>query len=110
MAKALDFRKSKKATLPITFDGDLVVNIYTPGKELLEELLDYQEELKALNDNSDREKLDTMYDMCARILSNNRENREFSSEEVADLLDTRDVKALIEAYAAFIAELSKAKN
>lgn len=110
MAKPLDFRKSKKPTLPVTFDDDFSVNIYTPDKGTLEELLDFQEELKALNDNSDRDKLDAMYDICARILSNNRENREFTPDEVSDLLDTRDVKMLIQGYAAFVAELSKAKN
>lgn len=110
MAKQLDFRKSKKPTLPITFDDDFAVNIYTPNKELLEEILDSQEEINSLKSNSDREKLDAMYDMCARILSNNREGREFSAEEVAKLLEVRDVKVLIEGYAAFVAEHSRAKN
>lgn len=110
MAKALDFRKSKRPTLPIAFDDDLTVNIYTPDKELLEDLLDYQKELNALSENSDQDKLDSMYEVCARILSNNRETREFTPEEVARLLDTRDVKVFIEGYAAFVAEYSKAKN
>ena len=111
MAKALDFRKSKKPTLPISLDDELTVNIYTPDKALLEELLDSQEEINALkNGGDDRDKLDAMYNMCARILSNNREKREFSQEEVEDLLDTRDVIVLIRGYAAFVADLSKEKN
>ena len=110
MVKALDFRKSKRPTLPITFDDDLTVNIYTPDKELLEDMLDYQKELDSLSENSDQDKLNSMYEMCARILSNNRETREFSPEEVTHLLDTRDVRMFIQGYAAFVAEYSKAKN
>ena len=110
MAKALDFRKSKKPTLPVSLDDELTVNIYTPGKELLEELLDSQDEIESLKNNSDKDKLDVLYEMCARILSNNREKREFTPEEIAEYLDTRDVVVLLRGYTAFIAELSNAKN
>lgn len=110
MAKMLDFRKSKKPTLPVTLDDDLVVNIYTPDKALLEELLDAQNDIRSLSDDNDREKLDALYDMCARIMSNNREKREFDTEEIEEYFDTRDVVRLIRAYTEFVAEVSNAKN
>lgn len=110
MAKMLDFRKAKKPTLPIMLDDDLVVNVYTPSKELLEELLDSQEEIKSLRDDDDREKLNTLFDMIARILSNNRENREFEINEITKYLDARDAARLLNGYVEFVAEHSKAKN
>ena len=109
MAKMLDFSKAKKPTLPIKFDDGSMIYIYTPSKVEFDEMTEAQEYF----DNAlegDRESLHRIYDITARLMSNNKTGREITVDELAGYLDVSDIVLFFRAYAQFIAEVIAEKN
>lgn len=109
MAKMLDFSKAKKPTLPIKFDDGSMIHIYTPSKVEFDEMTEAQEYF----DNAlegDRESLHRIYDITARLMSNNKTGREITVDELAGYLDVSDIVLFFRAYAQFIAEVIAEKN
>lgn len=109
MAKMLDFSKAKKPTLPIKFDDGSMIHIYTPSKVEFDEMTEAQEYF----DNAlegDRESLHRIYDITARLMSNNKTGREITVDELAGYLDVSDIVVFFRAYAQFIAEIIAEKN
>lgn len=109
MPKILDFSKSKKPTVAMKLPDGTTVNLFTPSKELMEEILDSQEVFESAS-SGNREKLDELYNLAARLMSNNKEERDFSSDDVEGMLSTKDIQRFIHGYAEFVAEQSNEKN
>lgn len=109
MAKILDFSKSKKPTLPIKFDDGSMIYIYTPSKGEVEEMLDASEYF----DNAlegDREAINKLYEITARLMCNNKMGREITVDELAGYFDIEDIVVFFRGYSEFISEVTKAKN
>jgi hypothetical protein len=109
MAKMLDFSKVKKPTMPVKFDDGTVIHIYTPYKGDIEEMLDAQEYFSNAFDG-DRECIHRLYEITARLMSNNKMGREITVEELAGYIDMSDIVVFFRAYSEFIAEQTNAKN
>ena len=109
MAKVLDFSKAKKPTLPVKLPDESTVFVCVPTKGMLEELVGIKDQLDDVVQN-DRESLDVLYGLVAKMMSNNKDGRKLTAEEVAEMLDVSDVVLFFHAYTEFIAELSKEKN
>ncbi len=109
MPKMLDFSKAKKPTLPIKFDDGSMIHIYTPSKVEFDEMTEAQEYFDTAIDG-DRESLHRIYDITARLMSNNKTGREITVDELAGYLDVSDIVVFFRAYAQFIAEVIAEKN
>ena len=107
MPKILDLSK-KKPTLPVKLPDETLIRVYTPTKGMLEEFITIGAQLEHASDDS--EALNQLYDVTARLMSNNAGGRKLSMKEVSDMLDVGDVIVFFRAYTEFITELSKAKN
>ena len=109
MAKMLDFSKAKKPTLPVKFDDGTMIHVYTPSKAEFDEMTDAQEYFETALDG-DRESLQRLYDITARLMSNNKMGREITVDELAGYLDVSDLVLFFRAYAQFISEVINEKN
>ena len=109
MAQVLDFTKINKPTLPIRLPDKSMVYVYTPSKEGLEELLEANDKLNDIIDD-DRESLTQLYDLAARLMSNNKTSRKFTGAELEKMFDSGDLVLFYSAYSAFIGEIYKTKN
>lgn len=109
MAKMLDFSKSRKPTLPIKLDDGSMIYVYTPSKGEIEEMLDASEYFNSALDG-DRDAMDRLYELTARLMCNNKMGREITSEELAGYFDITDIVVFFRGYSEFISEVTKEKN
>jgi hypothetical protein len=109
MSTVLDFSKAKKPTLPIKFPDNSVIHVYTPSKSMLEQMLNIKDQLNGATQN-DPDSINQLYDIAARLMSNNKTARQMSGEELGEMLDVGDIVTFFRVYTEFIAELSAAKN
>ena len=109
MAKMLDFSKAKKPTMPVKFDDGSMIHIYTPAKGEIEEMLDAQEYFNGALEG-ERESIYKLYEITARLMSNNKMAREITVEELAGYIDVSDIVVFFRGYSEFIAEQTNAKN
>lgn len=109
MATMLDFSKAKKPTLPIKLPDDTIVHVYTPSKRMLEELLNVKDQLDGATQN-DPDSINQLYDIAARLMSNNKTNRQMTGDDLGAMLDVGDIVTFFRVYTEFISELSTAKN
>lgn len=107
MPKILDLSK-KKPALPVKLPDETLIRVYTPTKAMLEEFITIGAQLDRATD--DFEALNQLYDVTARLMSNNAGGRKLSASEVSEMLDVGDVVVFFRAYTEFIAELKSAKN
>lgn len=109
MAKMLDFTKAKKPSLPIKFDDGSMIYVYMPSKAEFEEMTDAQEYFDAALEG-ERESLHRLYDITARLLSNNKMGREITVDELAGYFDVSDIVVFFRGYSQFISEVVNEKN
>ena len=109
MAKMLDFTKAKKPTLPIKFEDGSMVHVYIPSKADYEEIAEAKEYFDAAIDNDD-ESTDKLYEITARLMSNNKTGRVITGEQLMTYLDIGDLVVFFRAYTDFIAEAINEKN
>lgn len=115
MAAMLDLTKIKKSYMPVRLPDGTVVNVGTPRKDMYEELTRIDPILASLKDDNIEDALESMeilFDYVARILSNNKETREFSPEFIRDELELDGALAVMYAFADFIKtkRAAEAKN
>ena len=115
MASMLDLTKSKKSYLPVRLPDGTVINMGTPRKDMYEELTRIDPILKALKDDNLDDALEAMeitYDFVARIMSNNKENREITPEYVRDELELDGALSVMYAFTDFLnaKKAAEAKN
>ena len=112
MAKALNFTTLKKKYLPVTMlvpgKGELTLLITTPKKAVLDAFI-------AMKDNTNGEDmsedvLDDLYDICSKILSENKAGIDITKADIEATFDYEDVTIFIKAYTDFIHEVASSKN
>lgn len=109
MATVLDFSKAKKPTLPIKFPDNSVIHVYTPSKRMLEQLLSIKDQLDGAAQN-DPDSINQLYDIAARLMSNNKTGRQMTGDKLGEMLDVGDIVTFFRVYTEFINELSAVKN
>ena len=105
MAAILDLTKIKKSYLPMRLPDGTVINVGTPTKAMYEEMTNIDPILKALKDDNLDDALEAMeitYDFVARIMSNNKENREITPEYVRDELELEGALSVMYAFSDFL--------
>lgn len=115
MAAMLDLTKIKKSYFPIRLPDGTVINVGTPNKAMYEELTRIDPILANLKDDNLEDTLEAMeitYDFVARIMSNNKENREITPEYVRDELELEGALSVMYAFTDFInvKKAAEAKN
>ena len=115
MASMLDLTKSKKSYLPVRLPDGTVINVGTPRKDMYEELTRIDPILASLKDDNLDDALEAMeitYDFVARIMSNNKENREITPEYVRDELELEGALSVMYAFTDFLnaKKAAEAKN
>lgn len=115
MAAMLDLTKIKKSYLPVRLPDGTVINVGTPNKAMYEEMTRIDPVLASLKDDNLEDTLEAMeltFDFVARVMSNNKENREISPEYVRDELELEGALAVMYSFADFIKakKAAEAKN
>lgn len=115
MASMLDLTKIKKSYLPVRLPDGTVINVCTPRKDMYEELTRIDPVLKSLKDDNLDDTLEAMeitFDYVARVLSNNKENREITPEFVRDELEIDGALMVMYSFADFLnaKKAAEAKN
>lgn len=109
--KELDFTKAKKQILTVTLgDGEKLL-IKTPSKRVTDLLMELSEDFESISeDNTNAEVVDSIYSVCAEIMSNNRQGKKITSEYLSDVLDLEDMTVFLNAYVEFVTKIATLKN
>lgn len=115
MAAMLDLTKIKKSYLPMRLPDGTMINVGTPNKEMYEEMNHIDPILKSLKDDTMEdtiEALEILFDFTARVMSNNKENREIAPEWVRKELELEGALMVMYAFADFLnaKKAAEAKN
>lgn len=112
MAKPLDFNTIKKQYLTLTLadENKTTLMIGTPNKKIMEEVILLQDSLESMEEEADVEKMDCLYNLCARLMSRNKGGIEITKEKLENLFDFEDIIIFFHAYMSFISEVMKEKN
>lgn len=110
MAKLLNLNKIKKKTITVTLpdEKETTLIIGTPTKSIMDEFIALQETIDESENQA--EVMDELYDVCAKIMSRNKQNIEITKKFVSDNMDFEDVIVFIKTYSEFIQEVSDGKN
>lgn len=111
--KVLDLNSVKRPTLELTLMDDerTVLRVKTPPESMIQELQDLKDDLHKL-ETGDRDAVEMIYDLAARLLSH---NRDFIKVTTADLrgkyrVDLESLILIYSAYLDFINSLTNEKN
>ena len=110
MAKSLNFNKVKKNYFTVTLadEKETTLMICTPTKAIMDEFISMKDSLDA--ENMGEDVIDSLYELCTKIMSRNKTGRVITMKIVQDLFDFEDIIIFIRAYTEFINEVSSAKN
>ena len=112
MASMLDLTKIKKSYLPVRLPDGTVINVGTPQKNMYEELTRIDPIINSIDGNEPDavlEAIGILFDFTARVLSNNKENREITPDLVRTELEIDGALSVIYAYTDFLIR-TKADN
>ena len=109
MAKPLNFNKVKKQFLTVTFSDEknTTLMICTPTKAIMDDLIRLQ---NGVDEITDDEGTDELYDACARVMSRNKTGFKVTKEFLAEIFDIEDIKIFFNAYMEFVNEVIASKN
>jgi hypothetical protein len=111
MAKTFDFNKLKAKTMTVILSDEhkTTLVLKTPTKALYDEMKEARNEF---NNVSDEDELHTaLYEVTAKIMSNNKAGIEITPEKLRELYDEVDyIKAFLTAYTEFVNENTRSKN
>lgn len=97
----LDFTKIQKKVLNIKLiDGNEIL-VRMPTKKVFDMLMDLQGNLNNLN-IEDKAQIALVYDLTAKVLSNNLLGKKIDAEYLAELLDVEDISILFASYVEFV--------
>lgn len=105
----LDFTKTKKKFLNVKLIDGNTVMVRMPTKKIFDELIDLEDNLRNL-DMGNREQIEEVYNITARVLSNNLQNKEISSEYLSEIFDVEDISILFSSYINFVKGRSSDPN
>lgn len=95
----LDFSVQNKPFMTVKLQDERQVFVVPPKKRQLDALVNAQENAT----------IDTLYEMAAELLSNNKQGWTFSMEDLWDW-DTNDIQAFFRAYMEFIQQMRSDPN
>lgn len=113
---SLDFRKAVKQYMKLTLIDGKEIEICKPSKAIFNLFKTLSESFKALesaeiSETDSWDLLDTIYEICSKIMSHNRKREDISVEYLENTLDVDDLKLFFESYMAFVNDhLETAKN
>lgn len=114
MAKVLDLNTVERPTLELTLQDEAKTTILvsTPSEALVRELEEVSAEMDALFRRGDKESVDAIYDLAARLISCNHQGLQVTADELRTKYRMGLESALLfyGAYLDFINELTNAKN
>ncbi len=125
----VNFQKAKRNYMVLTFDDkktvdgktveyERVLHVGMPKKRLFSAIMDMQEVMeqsrqsqtaKEKRESNDR-MIDELYDLTAKILSNNMTNEQITSEWVDEQLSLGEIKSFFEQYVKFISGEASSPN
>lgn len=112
----LDLRKQVREYMKLILDDGKIIEVRKPTKaifNLFKPLSQAFTDLKSdeISETESWDLLDTIYDMCSKILSNNRKREDISIEYLENMLATDDLEALFSMYMTFVNDhLETTKN
>lgn len=114
MAKTLDFNTLKRPTLTLVMQDEKKTRIVLtcPTVDLMEELRDSLPELEPVLSSSDRDGIEAIYDLTARLVNCNRSFIQVTGVELREKygMGLDDLIVFYQTYVGFIAEINDAKN
>lgn len=114
MAKVLDLNTVERPTLELTLQDKekTTILVSTPSEALVRELEEVAAEMDALYRRGDKESVDAIYDLAARLISCNRQGLQVTADELRTKYKMSLESAVIfyNAYLEFINELTNEKN
>lgn len=110
MAKTFDFNTLKKEYLTVRLKDDkkTVLMIGTPTKAILEEFTEINNRITD-NDGADKEAIEDLYKVCAKVMSFNKGGIKVSVNQLANY-DLEDIMAFFNAYSEYMESVTNAKN
>lgn len=114
MANLINFNRHRPPILPVELPDDehTLLNLCPPTKDLVDELRNGQNELRALLTQEDEGMVEALYDLAARLMSCNRNLKKITAEQLRTKykMDVVDLTLFYQNYAEFIVEIENAKN
>ena len=113
MARVLDLNSVQRPTLELTLmdDDRTLLRVSMPTEGMVSELQAMTSDLKKV-EKGDREAVELIYDLAARLLSCNRDRIQVTAEELRGKyrVDLESLLIVYSAYMDFINEISNQKN
>lgn len=108
----LNFNNVQKQYLPVTFadENNTTIFVGTPTKSLLRELVNLKANIGTVDAESSFGVLDTLYDVCAKLMTRNKTGAKITKEFLEDNFDFEDILIFFKNYMAFVSKISKQKN
>jgi hypothetical protein len=112
MANTLNFNNVKKRYLTVTLADEkkTTLMIGTPTKAILDEMESLQGAIEEFNDDTSSEALDSVYLLCARLMSRNKGGIKITKENLEEIFDFEDIVIFFNAYISFVHEVTRTKN
>lgn len=117
----VNFQKAKRNYMVLTFDDERtidgkteeyerVIRVGMPKKRVFTALMDMQEIMDRKGEaltateksKANRELIDELYELTAKVLSNNITNEKITTEWVEDQFSVTEIKTFFEQYVKFI--------
>lgn len=104
MSKVLDLSVYTEETFDITFPSGEVIKVQKPTQKIVISMVAVS---KLANSDNQINIIDGMVELCAAIISNNKEGKQFSVEWVENNLDIMMISAIIKGYSEFTSEIQQ---
>lgn len=92
----LDLTITNKSFMAVKMPNGEEIRVLPPKRKLMSSLQQFEQP----------QEVDDMYNAVAMIMSNNRDEKKFSVEDI-DVLDIGDIVSIFTSYSAFMAEIQK---
>lgn len=111
MSKTLDFTTRKKEYLTVKLNDEkkTILMIGTPTKAILDEFTGINDRITD-TEGADREAIDDLYRVCARVMSFNKGGIRITSDYLAEFFDIEDIFIFFNAYSDFLQTITNSKN
>lgn len=108
---SLDLRKHRKSYLKLTLpdEEETKLSVMQPTKELFGKMTDMSANIGTMT-GSDYTALDEVYEVCAELISRNKEGVYMTRAQLEELLDFEDIVVLLRTYSEFVASIMSEKN
>ena len=106
MANSFDFKKIKKKYFNVGLPDGTKLQLRTPSKRIYEDL----KKISTDADSNLMEQAGEVSDICAKIMSNNLENKTITEKYVSDNFDIQDLALFLESYFDYTQEVINNPN